>query len=203
MTASSTIRSRLESSGDGISLNVLMTSKDGQVLCERIEPQPAAHRQFETTLRVDCSPPRVDPRPNPIDLAGLELEPARGPQPEIHPLGDAALVGELLASRLRIASLLEPPHPLRVRRHVPPPPRETVELVRRWSYTGVRRSGPVSRVVPRVPSGPAEVRHLVVIEPVSGEELVRQQVLRLVSLLRRLLRFPALPPARQGRVRLD
>jgi hypothetical protein len=56
----------------------------------------------------------------------------------------------------------------------------------------VRHAGPVGEVVPRAPTRPREVGHLVVLEPRRGEPLVRQQVLvRVAVLVRdRLLSLP-------------
>src|SRR4051812_8304126 len=118
MTASSTRRSLFVSSSAAISAKLSMTSKQSQVGCDAIEPQPSGGGEGQT-ISGHSSPAGVHPGTSVLALGLIHFESIRSPQPEIHGLGDPVLSGQFLLTLDRIDSPLEPATPVDVCPDVP------------------------------------------------------------------------------------
>ena len=92
MTASRILRSRLDSSCEGISANLGTTSNDCQVSREAIEPEPAERRELESVITLYRGPSGVNPRLSTNKFRTGETQPIRSAQPEIHSFRRTAVV---------------------------------------------------------------------------------------------------------------
>src|SRR5688500_10460192 len=118
MTASRTRRSRSESSGNGISSNLLTTSDNCQVCGERIESQPAERGKLEPTP-VHGSPPCGDPRLNAGNLGHRQPQPVDCSEPQIHLLGYSVRRSQGFLAFDRIHALPEKAQPFDIAADVP------------------------------------------------------------------------------------
>src|SRR4030095_8847076 len=82
MTASRTRRSRSESSGNGISVNLVTTSDVGEVAHECIEAQPTGGREVCSMIDHDC-PSAVTPTVEITSVCGADRKPFQSPQSEV------------------------------------------------------------------------------------------------------------------------
>src|SRR5438094_7671017 len=112
MTASSILRSRLDSSCEAISANLGTTSNYCQVTGEAVEPQPAQWREHEPVLIGDRAPSLSDPTTSTNKFRTRETQPAGRAQPEVDLLSGTAVVVEELAPIHRIGSGSESTLPL-------------------------------------------------------------------------------------------
>src|SRR5437867_12997042 len=96
---------------------------------------------------------------------------------------------------------MESRDPRRVRVFIPTS-LHAVELVRGWSYPGIRSAIPVRPVVLRVSARPTVVRHFVVLESGRAERLIRREKLMFEDLFWRFLGVVTRDPAPERRVRL-
>src|SRR5438046_2534565 len=84
MTASRTRRSRLESSSDAISSNILTTSEVCQVRGDRVQSKPAECCEHQPTVVANMSPTLVDPCAGRRQLRTCELEARARAEAEVH-----------------------------------------------------------------------------------------------------------------------
>src|SRR6185436_3053302 len=120
MTASSTRRSRGVSSSEvAISSNMLTTSPMRQGGGQSVQPQPSESGASQPVLGIERYPVGDFPWRHQVTLAGLQLEPAVGPQSEIHGLGQTVLSSQLLVTPERISTLADQIAPIRVGSRVP------------------------------------------------------------------------------------
>src|SRR5574338_800315 len=110
MTASSTRRSRSESSGNAIRLSIVTTSDHRQRCGQRVEPQPAGWAEPEPIL-FDPSPAGIDPCRCGVQLMSVEQQAVCCSQPKVHLLRDAVLARQDFRSCDRIGSFTQTSSP--------------------------------------------------------------------------------------------
>src|SRR5678815_3022132 len=97
MTASSTRRSRLESSSDTISSKVGTTSEKCQVSSKAIEAEPSRHGQHKPTAALQVRPARFDPCAGSLDFGNRKLQAGHRSQSQVHGFGHSVFARKALA----------------------------------------------------------------------------------------------------------